>query len=268
MDFKNVIFVTDLDGTLLTDDKRLLECDLRAIERFRAGGGILSAATGRGYAMAKRVVEMITDAPSVIFNGSAVYDFKNDKFLWRSEIDRQAYEYVDIIGHEFPNIGAEVLCEQTVYVPYLNDVEQTHLDWEQVRADFSAVSDIPKSGWLKFLFSGEPELIDKVESFVEREKENFGGVNWIRSGQLFFECLPKGVDKWSGFQRLITLLNAENRFTAAAGDYKNDIAMIKGARLGCAPINAHESVRKAADLIVCDNNSGAIAEIVDYIEKL
>ena len=50
-----MIFMTDLDGTLLTDDKRILDKDMAAIERFRAGGGIFTAATGRGYAMARRV---------------------------------------------------------------------------------------------------------------------------------------------------------------------------------------------------------------------
>ena len=98
MDFKNVIFVSDLDGTLLTDDKKVLDCDLAAIERFRKGGGIFAAATGRGYAMAKRVVEMITDAPSVIFNGAAVYDFKKDEFLWNCEIDKRAYSSIKSAG--------------------------------------------------------------------------------------------------------------------------------------------------------------------------
>ena len=44
--------------------------------------------------------------------------------------------------------------------------------------------------------------------------------------------------------------------------------MIKNAKLGCAPQNALESVKNAADLVVCDNNSGAIAEIIEYIERL
>ena len=256
MDFKNVIFVSDLDGTLLTDDKQIIARDLAAIERFRKGGGLFAAATGRGYSMAKRVVEMITDIPSVIFNGAAVYDFKNDKFLWQCEIDKRAYGYVDKIGRAFPGIGAEILCEQTVYVPYLNEVERTHLDWEQVKADFRDASDVPESGWLKFLFSGEPELLDEVERFVAAG--DFGGVHWIRSGPPFFECLPEGVDKWFGFQKLISILNVENRFTVAAGDYNNDAAMIKNAKLGCAPENALESVKNAADLVVCDNNSGAV----------
>ena len=52
MDFSKVILMTDLDGTLLTDDKRILPQDLEAIERFRAGGGLFTMATGRGYSMA------------------------------------------------------------------------------------------------------------------------------------------------------------------------------------------------------------------------
>ena len=48
----------------------------------------------------------------------------------------------------------------------------------------------------------------------------------------------------------------------------NDKSMIERAGLGAAPVNALEAVRNAADLIVCDNNSGAISEIIEYIEKL
>ena len=59
MDFGKVIYMTDLDGTLLTDDKRILDRDMAAIERFRAGGGLFTTATGRGWAMARRIVEEI-----------------------------------------------------------------------------------------------------------------------------------------------------------------------------------------------------------------
>ncbi|MGN0684225.1 MAG: Cof-type HAD-IIB family hydrolase [Oscillospiraceae bacterium] len=267
MDFANVILMTDLDGTLLTDDKKILGKDMAAINRFRAGGGLFTVATGRSYAMAKRAGEELgLDIPAVLFNGAAVFDFKTDKFLWRCEIDNKAYDYVRIIGEQFPKIGAEVLCEQSVIVPYLNDTEQMHLDWEQVDAEFRDVSDLPKSGWLKFLFADEPEKLDVVEEFVRNG--DFGGVHWIRSAPLFLECLPKDVDKSRGFAELIRILGAEKRFTVAVGDYMNDIAMIQKAQLGIAVGSAHESVKAAADLIVCDNNSGAISEVIDYIERL
>ena len=57
MDFSKVILMTDLDGTLLTDDKQILPGDFEAIERFRRGGGLFTMATGRGYAMAKHIAD-------------------------------------------------------------------------------------------------------------------------------------------------------------------------------------------------------------------
>jgi len=270
MDFGKVIFMTDLDGTLLTDDKKILDKDMAAIERFREGGGMFTLATGRSYAMAKRAADELDlekyNMPAVLFNGAGVYDFNADKFLWQCEIDPKAYDYVRVIGERFPKIGAEVLCEQAVIVPYLNDTEQMHLDWEQVQAEFRDVSDLPESGWLKFLFADEPEKLDVVEDFVRNGY--FGGVHWVRSAPNFLECLPENVDKSRGFSELIKLLGVEDRFTVAAGDYMNDTAMIKNADLGAAVGSAQPSVKDAADIVVCDNNSGAISEIIDYIEKL
>lgn len=269
MDFNKVIFMTDLDGTLLTDDKRILDKDMSAIKRFREGGGIFTAATGRGYAMARRIVEDVLhlDIPSVLFNGAGVYDFKQNRFLWQCEIGSIAREYIRRLNAMFPEkLGFEVLHEQTVFVPFINQTEQEHLEMESVVPDRRPLDDIPEGGWLKFVIAAEPSDLDEVQKKVE--SGGFEDVQWVRSAPHYFECLPKGVDKSRGFAELINILGVENRFSVAAGDFMNDTAMIQKANLGAAVANAQESVKQAADLIVCDNNSGAISEIIDYIEKL
>lgn len=269
MDFKNVIFMTDLDGTLLTDDKRILDKDMEAITRFREGGGIFTAATGRGYAMARRIVEDLLhlDVPSVLFNGAGVYDFKQGKFLWQCEIGAMAREYIRRLNALFPErLGFEVLHEQTVFVPFINQTEREHLEMESVTPDRRALDEIPEGGWLKFVIAAEPSDLDEVQKTVE--SGGFEDAQWVRSAPVYFECLPKGVDKSRGFAELIRILGAEKRFSVAAGDYMNDTAMIQKADLGVAVASAQPSVKQAADLIVCDNNSGALAEIIDYIEKL
>ena len=269
MDFNKVIFMTDLDGTLLTDDKRILDKDLAAIRRFREGGGIFTAATGRGYAMARRIVEDVLhlDVPSVLFNGAGVFDFKKNKFLWQCEIGGMAREYIRKLNDMFPEkLGFEVLHEQTVFVPFLNRTEREHLEMEGVVPDRRALDDIPEGGWLKFVIAAEPNALDEVQKTVEAG--GFEKAQWVRSAPHYFECLPEGVDKSRGYAELIRILGAEDRFTVAAGDYMNDKSMIERAGLGAAPVNALEAVRNAADLIVCDNNSGAISEIIEYIEKL
>lgn len=269
MDFGKVIYMTDLDGTLLTDDKRILDRDMAAIERFRAGGGLFTTATGRGWAMARRIVEdeLHLDIPSVLFNGAGVYDFKQDRFLWQCEIGSQAREYIRRINDMFPGkLGFEVLHKHTVFVPFLNETEREHLEMESVTPDRRPLGEIPEGGWLKFVIAAPPDELDEVERTVRAG--SFEDAQWVRSAPYYFECLPSGVDKSRGFAELIRLLRAEDRFSVASGDYMNDTAMIQKADLGVAVASAQESVKAAADIVVCDNNSGAIAEVIDYIEKL
>lgn len=268
MEFSKVILMTDLDGTLLTDDKQILPVDLEAIDRFRAGGGIFTMATGRGYAMAKHIADRLRlDCPAVVYNGAAVYDFRQEKFLWQCAIGAKAPDIIRKIAGQYPDIGVEVLRENTVFVPYLNDMEQWHLDLENVQADFTPLDDIPRDGWLKVLFAYPPEKMDWLQDYVESRPE-FSTVHWVRSAPMFFECLPEGIDKAAGYRQLIRAIGAEDRFTVGVGDFMNDLAMIQSADLGAAVANAQPSVREAADIVLCDNNSGAMAQLIDYIERL
>lgn len=268
MEFSKVILMTDLDGTLLTDDKQILPVDMAAIERFRAGGGIFTVATGRGYSMAKHIADKLKlDCPAVVYNGAAVYDFRQEKFLWQCAIGDKALGIIKHIAERYPDIGVEVLRGNVVYVPYLNEMEQWHLDLEQVKADWTPLDEIPRDGWLKVLFAYPPEKLDGLQRYVESCQE-LQGVHWVRSAPMFFECLPEGIDKSAGYRHLIKAISAEDRFTVAAGDFMNDLAMIQSADLGAAVASALPEVRAAADILLCDNNSGAMAQLIDHIEKM
>ena len=146
-------------------------------------------------------------------------------------------------------------------------MEQWHLDLEQVKADWTPLDGIPRDGWLKVLFAYPPEKLDGLQRYVEGCPE-LRGVHWVRSAPMFFECLPEGIDKSAGYRQLIRAIGAENRFTVAAGDFMNDLAMIQSADLGAAVASALPEVKAAADVVLCDNNSGAIAQLIDYIERL
>ena len=218
--------------------------------------------------MAKHVADKLRlDCPAVVYNGAAVYDFRQEKFLWQCAIGAKAPDIIRKIAWQYPDIGVEVLRENTVFVPYLNDMEQWHLDLENVQADFTPLDDIPRDGWLKVLFAYPPEKMDWLQDYVESRPE-FSTVHWVRSAPMFFECLPEGIDKAAGYRQLIKVIGSEERFTVGVGDFMNDLAMIQSADLGAAVENAQPSVREAAHIVLCDNNSGAMAQLIDYIERL
>lgn len=267
MDFSKVIIMTDLDGTLLTDDKQILPQDMAAIQRFVAGGGTFTVATGRGCGMSRSIVNKLgIDIPAVVFNGAAVYDFKAEKFVWQCEIGAHARGYIRRLSEQFPDLGIEVLHEQTIYTPFINQTELDHLALEGIEPHPCTIDELPEKGWLKVLLAHEPERMDEIQRWIEAS--DMQQAQWVRSAPVYYECLPEGVDKSMGFKQLIRILGAEDKFKVASGDYMNDLAMIQKADLGVAVASAQEAVKAAADLVVCDNNSGAMAEIIEYIEKL
>lgn len=267
MDFKNVLIVTDLDGTLLDDDKNIAEDDIRAINEFRAGGGFFAAATGRGVAMAKRIIyELDIRTPSVIFNGAAVYDFKADKFLWHSDMPEIANTYIRMLEEKFPDIGIEILHEKDVYVTDNNQTVVEHMAFEKLTPVYRKLEDVPNEGRFKVLIAYPPEKMHKVIEFTQEHCKE--GVNWVHSSPMYYEMLPEGISKASGVKKLIELLHFQDKFVVAAGDYGNDRAMIAEADLGVAVGNALDSVKEAADLIVRDNNHSPMREIIDHIRNM
>lgn len=267
MDFSKVIIMTDLDGTLLDDKKNISERDLKSIDEFCDAGGAFTIATGRGYSMAKPVADKLSlRMPAVIFNGSAVYDFKTESFLWQSEVTYRARDYIKAIMREFPDIGIEVLQQHKVYVPANNEVESMHMALENVQGVFCDVDEIPEGGWLKVLLAYPEDKMDGLRRFVDEYCAE--STNRVLSAPFFYELLPVGVSKAYGYKRLLEVTNNTDRFTVAAGDYPNDAEMVKSADLGFAVSNAHDEVKAAADVIIGSNNDDPMTHMIDYIRKL
>ncbi len=267
MDFSKVIIMTDLDGTLLDDKKNISARDMQSINDFCDRGGLFTIATGRGYSMAKPVADKLgLRMPAVIFNGSAVYDFKTESFLWQSEVTQKARGYIQAVMEKFPDVGIEVLHKHTVYVPALNDVERQHMALENVQADICGLDDIPKDGWLKVLFAYPEDKMPLLRKFIDENCSE--GTNCVLSAPFFYELLPLGVSKAYGYKKLLEVTNNTDRFTVAAGDYPNDAEMVKSADLGVAVSNAHDEVKVAADIIIGSNNEDPMTKIIEHIAAL
>ncbi|MCL2077694.1 MAG: HAD-IIB family hydrolase [Oscillospiraceae bacterium] len=268
MNFDKIFLISDADGTLLTDDKNILEIDKVAIGEFIGGGGIFTIATGRGVSLARVVAEELNlKVPAVIFNGAAVYDFREERFLWQCELPSVAQDYVKLLMEKFPTLGVEILRNDEVNVVRTNTLEEEHIAFGCKEPLRRGLDKIPTDNWIKALTVDEPEVIDGVIEFCNQNKSYFSDVHLVRSAPVFYEMLPKGVNKGAGFKKLLELIGIKDKYIVAAGDFMNDLEMLQMADLGIAVANAEEIVKKEADLIVCDNNSGSMSEIVEYLKK-
>ncbi len=266
-DFSDIVFVTDLDGTLLPSNKIPLQKDLEAIKRFKKYGGTFTIATGRVIQAADQFFDILKpNAPVILNNGSLIHDIKTGKTLYNRTLDRSAKEYTLALMEKFPEMGVEVNFSDKICVVRLTEWEQQHLNVTHLPYVETGIDDIPEDGWCKVLYSVSHDMIHELEEFAA--SEGWDKASFVVSGESYFECLPKDTAKGFALKELIKIAGWENCRIAASGDYNNDLELLENADIPIAPQNAQEIVKKAAEFVTsADCNSGFISEAIEYIEK-
>lgn len=268
-DFSKVLFITDMDGTLLTSDKKLNPKDLYAIAELRFYGGHFAIATGRAVQSAAQYFdELKLEEPIILCNGGGIYDCKQQKFVWQRFVDTSLYDTVKTVFDKFPDIGGEVCFSNDILVPRMNEMERYHLNisyfGKYKEVDYA---DIPKDGWCKMLFAGDEETIPHIADYISELGND--KAEYVRSSKIFYEILPKNCTKGKALKELRELYHMDDWTIVACGDFDNDLEMIQAADIGFAPSNAQEIIKAEADYVTkADCSNGAVAEALEYMKKI
>lgn len=260
-----VVLMSDMDGTLLTSDKKITEKDRLAIEKFISLGGKFTVSTGRTFEAFEQYRRMLDlNFPVVLYNGGIIYNYISEKILYAEYLPDSAVnitaELLDIMDWA----GGEVLKTNGTYVFRNNYYQKLHTDLCGISPIYSPLADIPDGEWLKVLFAMSEEDISRAEKVIA--EKNYSGVDFVKSSDIFIEMLPHNISKGSALGEYRKLDGMKDRTFVAIGDFDNDIEMIQCADLGACPANAEESVKKNADIILENtSDSGAVAELIDYI---
>lgn len=260
----NVLLITDLDGTLLPHNKKLLPSDINAINTFISDGGRFSIATGRPIqSVAPYLKELKVTEPIILYNGSAIYDTISNKFLWCDYLNENAKILISDVLKAFPDASAEILTENEIYTFQKNKREEYHISITNTNPVECSINEAGVK-WLKALFATEPERIDSLMGYIT--DQNYNDFTYVQSCAFFYEVLPKGNSKGTALKRLRDIAELNSHTIIAVGDYANDIEMLEYADIGVATANASDDVKSIADIVLdktCDEN--AIASVIDYI---
>ena len=106
--FDGVLLVSDFDDTLYDSHHRVPERNRRALDYFRSQGGRFTVATGRARRTFAPFHDLVPlDAPVVLSNGSAIYDFQQERFLVQTLLDPRAPEDMAALTAAIPELGFE-----------------------------------------------------------------------------------------------------------------------------------------------------------------
>lgn len=264
------ILFSDLDGTLLDDKKDIEQSNRDAICQMLAAGHYFSICTGRPLASAKLVAKQFhLDGEGcyiVAYNGGALYDPVKQELISYASIPSQAAweliqkaEEAGLYVQTYDRANDTVLASS--HLPELDFYTRgTKLPWK-------AGMDIIRQS----MAEDPPKIIvaslTSHENLERFQEENAGWtsecMNSFFSCDQYLEYGPIGVSKGTGLKQLCDYLQVPVETSVAAGDERNDIAMLQAAGIAAVPANAHSSVCTYADYI-CEknNNEGAVAEII------
>lgn len=260
---KDLILVSDMDGTIIPVSGIVSKRNLDAIERFRSLGGTFAVATGRSPASAKKYLELFKINNYVIANnGALIYNIMDNKVEWGKSLENSYKDVVKQIHFTFPNVGIVAI---TLDDEYHVAVTTEHIENDMKKQGFTFVdtdcNNLPDD-CSKVLFLVEPEELEAVESLANEKGAEF---EYVVSSKYCFEMMCKNITKGYPLERFVSLFGKTLENTIAIGDYYNDIDMIKKARLGVAVGNALDDVKNAADMVVSSCEEDGLAELIDYL---
>jgi len=266
MHYSDFTIFSDLDGTLLPFyAKPTPQRNIEALQRFTDAGGRFAIATGRPPVFIEPIVnELPVNAPCILLNGGAVYDFENKEYPYKVFLPEIAHKYIEQISHDLPHVGIAITHDDkafdySVELGLISDINEgkpymQDFAWRKL-----------KGKWFKAIFICHEDKCDAVEAYLRAQ--NFAGVDIVRSGPILVEMLPLGSSKGLALQKLCELGICRQEATAAIGDYYNDIEIVKTAAVGACVKNSPQALCNAAVYETCSCEDGAISDLIEYLMR-
>lgn len=271
MKIRTALIGFDLDGTLLTTDKRLTEYTKDVLRRAYEKGILLVPATGRPLS---GIPGEVLDLPGVRYvisaNGGRIMDRKQQRQVYEELVPPdKARKILEIFGKY--DALREIYYDGVGYAQedFLQNISRymEHPPMaEYVRNTRRPVPDIMEK------FEKENRGVDKVQglfvSVEDRDRaladlEAVADVSVTGALAKNIEVNAAGVNKGTALKILGELLHIRPEDIMAFGDASNDLAMIEKAGTGVAMENGIEEVKQAADYVAPPNDADGVARFIE-----
>ncbi len=265
---KRILF-TDLDGTLLNDEKQISPGNQAAIDEALAAGHAIVISTGRSLPSALALAERLGFSGEgcylIAWNGGQIYDLYRQKTIYsktlpqslaRPLFDAAAAREIHIQTYD----RTYVLSEHDNQM--LRDYEHFTGHHYRVVADIQQALTVDPYKILAILYGCDAH--DRLEAFRQEILSAYPNIiSSFFSSDTYLEIVPKGVSKGSAIRWMCDYMNIPLENSVAAGDAQNDISMLEAAHIGAVMCNAFPGVAEHGDYVTqADNNHDGLAEII------
>lgn len=264
---KKIVFF-DLDGTLLTREKKVLEENKEAIKKARENGIEIVICSGRQQGAVRHYQEEAGAGRYVITtNGAEIYDTETEEELFYCSLDKEFcknfYNYM-LENDLFFRID-------TKYARYFNDEKNRVLDeilFEEEPNKFFDENNILQISIGSVDSKKTDEVVEYLKQFPDLRIENRYITRLTADALDMINIINKNASKGNAAIGLCKYLKIDPEEAACFGDDYNDSSMLKAVGYPVAMGNAYDEIKNLAKEITKNNNEPGISEVLNrFIEE-
>jgi len=267
-----ILYLSDLDGTLLRSDERLSDYTIKTINQFVEKGGLFSYATARSLVTSSIVTAGLnTEFPVACYNGAFVFNNKTKEILLSHYFTVEEKEMIisTLIKHKIHPIVYSFIddIERFSFVKSeINDGMQHFLNSRANDIRWRAVENLEElyQGDVFYitcigtdiqLASAYKALKAKDKMYLVYHKDIYSGAQWC-------ELMPKKATKATAALELKKLLDCDR--LVVFGDGLNDLPLFSVADESYAMANAAPELKEIATAVIDTNDNDGVAK---WLEK-
>lgn len=276
--FDHVLLASDFDNTLVytqsaldngTDIPPMCPRNREALRYFMDNGGLFAISTGRALpAFVNYAKDVPMNAPCVIANGAAIYDFRTEQYLYTAFLSERIYAHMNEVLARFPTLAFEVYHDdRRIHAMHINRFIRDHEHLTRARVQEVERMEEIDLPIIKVLFEEEYPLLEELRAFLLSRPWG-GEYELIYSNEHLLELTASGATKGGMMLRLAELLGVARKDLYCIGDHRNDLPMLEVSAVPFAPANSIPAVLESGARIVSHCSDGAVADVVEYLDGI
>ena len=264
------LLASDMDGTLLNDNREITLRTQDAIRKWVASGRFFVPTTGRPLCAMGKVDPLFDkDMLYIVYNGAMAVMHRSKEVLFSVTLAPALVPEVYQLGNE-RDVPIIIWCRDELYVN--KDCEESRLYMEATSAPFTVVKDnielekLAAAGVTKMLWIDSPEQVLVHQRDMQA---HFGDkINCHASRPELFEFVGNDASKAIALETVIPKLGVSREEIAAVGDGYNDLSMLRYAGYSIAMGNAPADIQAECDHVTLANNEDGVAVWMEEIMSL
>ncbi len=260
------LIVTDLDGSLLTDDKEISEDFWQVEERLHKNGVTFAVASGRPLHNIAMEFKAIKDRTYFISDNGAYIVYRDEELLIKPLNKNIVNEFIAVtrgLDNAFPVLcGKQIAFLEDCDDELLKVATQYYQEYEIVKNLEDISAPVLKISICDF----KDPYTNSYPHFKQYEndyKVAVAGTRWL-------DITAFDADKGNAVKLLQQRLGIRYDETMVFGDYLNDLQLMKAGKYSYAMKNAQPEIIEAANFITkhTNNEDGVVKTIIEYLPKI